>query len=105
MKLLNIGKGLQQSLSAAENLNEKLYKLSNMSGTRFVAYLYDCLASNEKSLANSIQEIQDSLIQNLRKMADIKLTNESEDVFEDNFDKELRPELGLKVEKVLKWRI
>ena len=162
-ELLNIGKGLQQSLSAAENLGEKLYKLRNMSGTRFVAYLYDCLANNEKSLAISIEvlkdksetsskketkekawrilkswktqqwmmtnlglmdifrlmgqvskalqtvelfhweilDIQDGLIKNLRKMAEIKLTNESGDVLEDNFDKELWLELGMKVEKIL----
>ena len=134
-----------------------------MSGTRFVAYLYDCLANNEKSLAISIEvlkdksetsskketkekagrilkswktqkwmmtnlglmdifrlmgqvskalqtvelfpweklDIQDGLIKNLRKMAEIKLTNESGDVFEDNFDKELWLELGMKVEKIL----
>ena len=30
-ELLNIGKGLQQSLSAAENLGEKLYKLTCLS--------------------------------------------------------------------------
>ena len=127
------------------------------------AYLYDCIANNEKSLAISIEvlkdrsetsskketkekawrilkswktqqwmmtnlglmdifrlmgqvskalqtvelfhweilDIQDGLIKNLRKMAEIKLTNESGDVFEDNFDKELWLELGMKVEKIL----
>ena len=57
--LLNIGKGLQQSLSAAENLDEKLYKLRNMSGTRFVAYYYGCLANNEKSLSISIEVLKE----------------------------------------------
>ena len=162
--LLNIGKGLQQSLSAAENLDERLYKLRNMSGTRFVAYYYGCLANNEKSLSISIEvlkeksetsskketrekardilkswktqqwmmtnlglidifrqlgqvsrnmqtvelfpweilEIQDGMIRTLRKMGDIKLTNDTGETFEDKFDKELWIELGLNVEKVLK---
>ena len=58
-ELLNIGKGLQQSLSAAENLDEKLFKLRNISATRFVAYFYDCLSNNEKSLAISIEVLKE----------------------------------------------
>ena len=58
-ELLNIGKGLQQSLSAAENLDENLYKLWSISSTRFVAYFYECLANNEKSLAISIEVLKE----------------------------------------------
>ena len=163
-ELLNISKGLQQSLQAAEDLEEKLYKLRNISGTRFVAYFYDCLANNEKSLAISIEvlkeksessskketrekagrilkswktqlwmmtnlglmdvfrqlgeasrklqtvelfpwevlDIQSGLIRILRDMAEIKLTNDAGDTFEEGFNKELWSELSVNVEKILK---
>ena len=36
--ILGLGKGLEQSIEAAEEVGEKLYKLKGMSGTRFSAY-------------------------------------------------------------------
>ena len=57
-EMLNIGKGLQQSLSAAKDLDQKLYKLRNMSSTRFVAYFFMCLNNNEKSLSISIEVLK-----------------------------------------------
>ena len=61
-EILSIGKGLQQSLQAADTLDEKLYKLRNMSNTRFVAYFGSCLENNEKSLAISIEVLKDKAV-------------------------------------------
>ena len=58
-ELLNIGKGLQQSIDAAADLDEKLFKLRNLSDTRFVAYFGDCLSNNEKSLKISIMVLKE----------------------------------------------
>ena len=66
-ELLNIGKGLQQSKSVADDLGEKLYKLRNMSSTRFVAYLFDCLSNNEKSLAISIEVLKEKSVSRSQK--------------------------------------
>ena len=66
-ELLSIGKGLQQSLSAAERLDEKFYKLRNMSNTRFVAYFYDCLDNNEKSLSISIEVLKEKSVSSAKK--------------------------------------
>ena len=163
-ELLNIGKGLQQSLRVAEELDEKLYKLRNMSSTRFVAYFYRCLENNEKSLSISIEVlkekstssskketkekagrilkswktqqwmminlglidifrlmgmaskelqkveifpwdvlgIQESLISNLRTMADLKITDESGKEFENKLNEKLWPALNKDVENILR---
>ena len=58
-EILSIGKGLQQSLRAAEDLGQRLYKLRNMSSTRFVAYFFDCLDNNERSLSISIEVLKE----------------------------------------------
>ena len=163
-ELLNIGKGLQQSIEAATEIDEKLYKLRNLSDTRFVAYFGDCLRNNEKSLkisiivldekaadratkkdtrdkaarilnhwktqqwmilnlglidiftllgvfSKSLQKVeqfpweirktQRQLINALRKMADMRLTDEAGEVFEANFDKDLWVKLVADIENVL----
>ena len=58
-QLLNIGKGLQQMIDASRDLDEKLYKLRNLSDTRFVAYFADCLSNNEKSLKISLAVLKE----------------------------------------------
>lgn len=135
-----------------------------MSSTRFVAYFFDCLSNNEKSLAISIEvlkeksvysskketkekagrilkswktqqwmmtnlglidifkllgkgskrlqtvelfpwevlDIQDGLIKDLKKMADLKLTDEAGQEFETRFDQKLWPSLDKDGEKVLR---
>ena len=66
-ELLNIGKGLQQSLSAAEHLDQRLYKLRNMSNTRFAAYFFGCLDNNEKSLSISIEVLKEKSVSSAKK--------------------------------------
>ena len=56
--MLNIGKGLQQSIETAERLGLKHYKLRNMSDTRFVAYWGGCLVNFEKDLQISIEVLK-----------------------------------------------
>ena len=56
--LLNIGKGLQMSIEAAEKLGLLHYKLKTMSDTRFVAYWGGCLSSFEKDLQISIEVLK-----------------------------------------------
>ena len=50
---------MQQSRDAAADLDEKLFKLRNLSDTRFVAYFGDCLSNNEKSLKISIMVLKE----------------------------------------------
>ena len=163
-EMLNIGKGLQQSLSAATDLDQKLYKLRNMSSTRFAAYFFKCLDNNEKSLSISIEvlreksllsskkeiqekagnilkcwktqqwmainiglidifrllgqtskrlqkvelfpweivDIQENVIKDLRKMSEIKMTNEKGNDLEKQFDKKLWTALDMNIEKILR---
>ena len=52
IQTLNIGKGLEQCLTAAEEQNRRLYRLTNLSTTRFSAYF-------ERSLSSSFTLNQD----------------------------------------------
>ena len=54
-------------IATAENMDEKLYTLRNMSNTRFVAYLSDCLVNNEESLKNSLEVLNKKSIENKKK--------------------------------------
>ena len=74
-EMLNIGKGLQQSLSAATDLDQKLYKLRNMSSTRFVAYFFKCLDNNEKSLSISIEVLREKSLLSSKKEIQEKAGN------------------------------
>ena len=56
--MLNIGKGLQQSIETAERLGLKYFKLRGMSDSRFVAYWGDCLINFEKDLKISIDVLK-----------------------------------------------
>lgn len=56
--MLNIGKGLQQSIETAERLGLKYYKLRGMSDTIFVAYWGDCRINFEKYLQISIDVLK-----------------------------------------------
>ena len=66
-ELLNIGKGLQESKKVAEELGEKLYKLRNISSTRFVGFFASCLVNNERSLAISIEVLREKSINSTNK--------------------------------------
>ena len=68
-ELLNIGKGLQESLKVAQGMGEKLYKLRNLSSTRFVGYFGACLENNEKSLAISIEVLKEKSLNSAKKEA------------------------------------
>ena len=163
-ELLNIGKGLQESKKVAEELGEKLYKLRNISSTRFVGFFASCLVNNEKSLAISIEvlkeksysstkkdmrekagailkkwktqqwmatnlglidifsllgqiskrlqrvelfpwdisQIQQELIVSLKKMADIRLIDDEEAVFDSELDKNYWPTLSKDLDNILR---
>ena len=55
---LNMGKGLEQSLEAAEEVGEKFYKLKTLSDTRFSAYFESSLDNFEKRIETSIVALQ-----------------------------------------------
>ena len=57
-ELLSIGKGLEESIQAATDIDAKLYKLRPLSDTRFVAYFGDTLSNNEKSLEPSLEVLK-----------------------------------------------
>ena len=52
--ILGIGKGLEQSLEAAEEVGEKAYKLRQLSGTRFSAYFGVSIANFEKRMETNV---------------------------------------------------
>ena len=56
--MLNIGKGLQESIEVAEILGLRHYKLKNMSDTRFVAHWGSCLGNFERDLQISIEVLK-----------------------------------------------
>ena len=57
-KLNNIGKGLEQSYEAAEELNQRFYKLRPLSDTRFVAYFERSIENFEKRLDITIKALK-----------------------------------------------
>ena len=56
--VLNIGKGLEQSLEASEEVGEKFYKLKAMSDTRFSAYFEASLKAFEKRIDTTIAALR-----------------------------------------------
>ena len=52
--VLGIGKGLEQSMQAAEEEGEKFYKLKSLSGTRFSAYFEGTIRNFERRMATTI---------------------------------------------------
>ena len=50
--ILGIGKGLEQSMEAAEVVGERFYKLRTMSDTRFSAYFEGSIANFERNETN-----------------------------------------------------
>ena len=56
--ILGIGKGLEQSIEAAEEVGEKFYKLRNMSDTRFSAYFEGSISNFEKRNETNIAALR-----------------------------------------------
>ena len=56
--VLNIGKGLEQSLEASEEVGEKFYKLKTLSDTRFSAYFEAVLKAFEKRINTTIEALK-----------------------------------------------
>ena len=52
--VLGIGKGLEQSIEAAEEVGEKFYKLKTMSETRFSAYFEGSIKNFERRMETNI---------------------------------------------------
>lgn len=57
-KLLNIGKGLEQSKEAAEEVGEEFYTLRTLSDTRFAAYFEKTLGNFECRLETTIAALK-----------------------------------------------
>ena len=57
-EVLRSGKGLQQTVEAAEELSIKFYKLRALSSTRFSAYFESSLSNFEKSIESIIKALQ-----------------------------------------------
>ena len=55
IQILNIGKGLEQCLTAAEEQNRRRYRLTNLSTTRFSAYFERSLSNFEKDFPIIVQ--------------------------------------------------
>ena len=58
IQTLNIGKGLEQCLTAAVEQNRRLYRLTNLSTTRFSAYFERSLSNFEKDFPIIVQALQ-----------------------------------------------
>ena len=56
--ILGIGKGLEQSMEAAEEVGEKFYKLKGMSATRFSAYFEGSIKNFERRMKTNICALQ-----------------------------------------------
>lgn len=57
--ILGFGKGLEQSITAAEEVGEKLYKLKPMSGTRFSAYFESSIQNFERRMKTNVAALQE----------------------------------------------
>ena len=56
--ILNIGKGLEQSIEAAREVGEKLYILKTLSDTRFSAYFEKSIENFEKRIETTITALK-----------------------------------------------
>ena len=56
--ILGIGKGLEQSIEAAAEVDEKFYKLKSMSDTRFSAYFEGSISNFEKRMETNIAALR-----------------------------------------------
>ena len=56
--ILGFGKGLEQSMTAAEEVGEKLYKLKPMSGTRFSAYFESSIKNVERRMETNVAALK-----------------------------------------------
>ena len=52
--IVGIGKGLEQSIEAPADIDEKLYKLKSMSDIRFSAYFEGSISNFEKRMETNI---------------------------------------------------
>ena len=59
--ILGFGKGLEQSLEAAEEVGEKAYKLKSMSGTRFSAYFEGSIKNFERRMETNVEALRKRL--------------------------------------------
>jgi hypothetical protein len=69
IQTLNIGKGLEQCLTAAEEQNRRLYRLTNLSTTRFSAYFERSLSNFERDFPVIVQALQTRSIESGEKDA------------------------------------
>jgi hypothetical protein len=69
IQTLNIGKGLEQCLTAAEEQNRRLYRLTHLSTTRFSAYFERSLSNFEKDFPVIVQALQTRSIESGEKDA------------------------------------
>ncbi|CAB3988084.1 Hypothetical predicted protein [Paramuricea clavata] len=69
IQTLNIGKGLEQCLTAAEEQNRRLYRLTNLTTTRFSAYFERSLSNFEKDFPVIVQALQTRSIESGEKDA------------------------------------
>ena len=70
-EVLKSGKGLQQSIEAAEDLSLKFYKLRSLSTTRFSAYFEKSLSNFEKSIEIIIKALKVRVESKEKKVKDI----------------------------------
>ena len=56
--ILGIGKGLEQSMEAAEEVGEKNYKLRELSRTRFAAYFGGSISNFEKRMETNVAALR-----------------------------------------------
>ena len=74
--ILNIGKGLEQSIEAAREVGEKLYILKTLSDTRFSAYFEKSIDFFEKRIETTITALKkraESNNKEVREKASIRL--------------------------------
>ena len=68
--ILGIGKGLEQSIAAAEEVDEKFYKLRTMSDTRFSAYFEGSISNFEKRMETNIAALRKRTESSDKKVSD-----------------------------------
>ena len=72
-EVLKIGKGLQQTMEASEDLSVKLYKLRTLSTTRFSAYFESSLTNFERNIEIIIKALQVRAESKEKKVRDIAI--------------------------------
>ena len=68
IETLNIGKGLEQSIASADDVNETFYNLRNLSDTRFTTYFHKTLDSFEKRLNTTVSALNKRQVERDKKV-------------------------------------